>query len=208
VTVVPRLGGDENDQALTPRFSGGDLVRIRDYLRSLSPGASRIYVQNPVYEEIQVRCTVRLARGARPGQGLRELNALLVDHLSPWRPGGQGARFGWRIRRKDVEALIRTVPWVEAVTGFSMLQISVDPRGRYRLDDTARPPEAPRPPAAATPTQAPELSARYPWSLAVPTRHHALRTTPSDAEIEAEPTGVGSLEVGTNFILEAGRRNG
>lgn len=208
VTVVPRLGGDENDQALTPRFSGGDLVRIRDYLRSLSPGASRIYVQNPVYEEIQVRCTVRLARGARPGQGLRELNALLVDHLSPWRPGGQGARFGWRIRRKDVEALIRTVPWVEAVTGFSMLQISVDPRGRYRLDDTARPPEAPRPPAAATPTQAPELSARYPWSLAVPTRHHALRTTPWDAEIEAEPTGVGSLEVGTNFILEAGRRNG
>jgi hypothetical protein len=117
VVVVPRLGSQEGAQTLTPRFSGGDLIDIRDYLRSLSPGSSRLYVQNPVYEQIQVRCTVKLARGTPPGLSLRTLSDILVDHLSPWSPGGYGLRFGWRIRRKDVEARIRAVPWVDAVTG-------------------------------------------------------------------------------------------
>ncbi len=209
VVVVPRLDSQEGIGTLTPRFSGGDLIDIRDYLQSLSPGSARVYVQNPVYEQIQVRCTVKLARGTPPGLSLRTLGEILVEHLSPWRPGGYGLRFGWRIRRKDVEARIRAVPWVEAVTGFSMLQITLDPRGRYRLDDTARPGEAgggDRDGRVTTSTL--ELSARYPWSLAVPMNRHAIETTAGDVEIEARVTGVGSLEVGTNFILDAGHRHG
>jgi hypothetical protein len=53
-----------------------------------------------------------------------------------------------------------------------------------------------------------ELSARYPWSLAVPIRRHAIETTAADLEIEAQGAGVGSLEIGTNFILDAGHRHG
>ena len=211
VVVVPRLGSGEDTRTLTPRFSGGDLLAIKDYLRTLSPGSSRVYVENPVYEQIQVRCTVKLAPGARPGVSLRTLNEILVDHLSPWRPGGISARFGWRIRGKDVEARLREVPWVDTVTGFSMLQITLDSRGRYRLDDTARPGDGvaePQEGGHPTATRARDLSARFPWSLAVPTQRHAIETTPADLEIEARVTGVGSLEVGTNFILEAGRRHG
>lgn len=213
VVVVPRLFREDDAATLTPRFSGGELVRIRDYLQGLASGFVTLDVRNPVYEQVQVRCTLKLVAGLRAGYVVDEVNRALVDYLSPWTPSGYGTRFGWRIRREDIEGRIREIPEVEFVTRFSMLQITLDNRGRYRLDDTARPrsdsPSAPELSALPS-TASDELWARYPWSLAIPTRRHFLATIPGDRAVspEAEVTGVGDLELGVNFILDAGHRHG
>lgn len=208
VVVVPRPAPGEEDETPTPRLPSGELARIRSHLHDLASGFAHIQVRNPVYEGVQVRCTVKLAPGSRPGRCLQELNRSLVELISPWHPGGYGARFGWRIRRKEVEARLREIPWVELVTGFSLLQVTVDEGGHHALDDTARPPWDPDGAGLPPEVEPRELAARYPWSLAIPFRRHFIETTTRDVEIPAEVTGVGELEIGSNFILDAGRPHG
>ena len=194
VVVVPRVDDADDDMCRRARVDARKLDEIRDYLGELSPRFVLPEVINPVYEQIQVRCTVRFADALGEGANLERLNRQISQYLCPWRTPGYEARFGWGIRQRDLESHILSLDYIDFVTNFSMLHITVDRHGKYRLDDTAR----------GDPNNEAKIQPRYPWSLAIPMRHHALETT-RDTEIEqANITGVGELEVGTTFIIGNG----
>jgi hypothetical protein len=211
-----------------PMLSGYVLEDIRELVVPLASPFAKIEVRNPVYERIQVRCTVKLARGYSDGHCLKLIDRALCDYLSPWTAVGYQARFGWRVRRRDIEAHLLSLDSVEAVSGFSMLRIADDGRDdHYRLFDTAAAPadatreeetEAdPFAPADATREEETEadpfpadasgddIEPLYPWSMPIPLRRHYLRTA-SGLDAEPEAAALGALEIGSTFIIS--RRTG
>ncbi len=198
LVVVPRAQENPGDTCARAMLSAVELSEIRSFIQQKTSPFVQIEVRNPAYEEVQVRCTVKFVGGASGGAYINRLDQEVSDYICPWQRVGYKARFGWTIRQKDVESYIRGLEYVEFVTNFSMLHITVDAEGNHSLCDTAK--------------QAHDkevmIRPRFPWSLAIPARHHFIETMQQAHFIEAEVTGVDELEVGTTFILSGNSDNG
>lgn len=174
-----------------PHLNAVELARIRDTLRSLASPFAQIQVRNAMYERIQVRCTVKLARGVQQGQALRRINQAITDYLSPWRDGGLRPSFDWVVRCEDVEAHIRSLDCVEFVTQLSLLHVARSDAQLYTLGDTARR-------QGLLSTQARPRSA---WSIALPMREHMVSAIELPTDERPEVTGIARLGLGSTFIL-------
>lgn len=206
VVVVPRGESSGETPNLSPMLNAAELNRISEFLRQHSPPFASIEVRNPAYERIHVRCSVKLtaAAEARRGHYLKELNRVITEYLSPWSGVGCRARFGWRIRREDIEAYLLKQEYVECIAAFSLLRTSEDGQRNHGLSDTARPPlgEGGRPFHGTEPATSDLLEPLWPWSLAIPAERHLVETMSSIGFPEPEPTGIDHLEVGQTFIID------
>jgi hypothetical protein len=201
IVVIPRLPASTTPVVFDPMLDAISLKSIRDYVRAHSSPQVIVEVRNPVYERIVVRCLVRLQPNAMRQQGyyLGLLNQSLVDYISPWSKAGAAPRFGWQLQLDDVEAFVRRQYYVAYVTQVSMLHLTEDQVGRYRLDDTGRA-------AAARPAVGRTIYPRYPWSIAIPDTANIIELYESSAnqEVAAKMTGLGKLVLGNTFVVMEG----
>jgi hypothetical protein len=147
-----------------------------------------------VYEEIQVRCTVKLKSQLNTGRLSERINQALCDYLSPWNASGINQHFGWSLRQHDVVAFLLDLEFVAEVTGVSMLQIA--PFGkrsdrRYDLRDNA----------VHLDVRKKIIAPSYPWSIAVPMNEHWIEFTDKSQFIQAQPIGIEKLKIGSTFII-------
>ncbi len=185
-----------------PRLNGWLVGQVRSFLEArISPGVT-LEVVNPVYQHVQVRCTVLLRTGADLGWYANTLDSLVSDFISPWNPVGNTSHFGWAIRRHDIESFILAQDGVLAVQGLSMLSVSGRDAGHdlFSLKDTAVPGRA------GMPAGEDLIEPAYPWSIAVPIRRHHIMVRHAGAQAHAhaaaaEPTGIGRMEIGSTFII-------
>lgn len=175
----------------------GELLRqIKHYVSALASPFVHIEVANPGFEQLQVRCAVKLSSSARQGDGLQLLQHELADYLCPWADNSPLARFGWQLRPQLVQSFIRQRPYVEFVTDFSLLHISDLGSRRYELQDSA----------CFSAAEQLVLTPVRPWNLLQPASKHALTLLSQLHTVAAQPTGIGELEIGQTFIIsqEAG----
>lgn len=207
VVVVPAVRRNEpQDSTLGPRMNAIDLQRIAEFLRGLASPFARIEVRNAAYERVQVRCTVKLARGVAVGRTVRQLNQAIVEYLSPWHDIGYQARFDWVVRSEDIETRLREIDGVEFVTRLSLLHIAADEQGVYTLGDTARMATAKAIDADTVPGT--RLRPKWAWSLALPMRQHLIATAEHYGDPRPEPTGISRLAIGSTFIVGGAGANG
>ncbi len=198
IVVVPNNETDVSIACAHTMINFQRLKRIRDYVNNLSSEFVSIEVRNPLYEQVQVRCTVKFVDVISEGVNIKRLNDQISDYICPWKSIGYQARFGWSIRQQDIESYIRSLDYVEYVTNFSMLHITVDNDADYRLFDTA----------GGGQYHEDVIRPRYPWSLALPAERHFIETIPTARSIDAEITGVDELAVGSTFIISGSSGNG
>ena len=200
VVVVPappvaQAGDDTTAPVLSataePHLNAVELARIRDTLRGLASPFAQIQVRNPIYERIQVRCTVKLARGVQQGQALRRINQAITDYLSPWRDSGLRPSFDWTVRCEDVEAHIRALDCVEFVTQLSLLHVARNDAQVYTLGDTAR----------GQGLLSTQVRPRSAWSIVLPMREHMVSAVEVPSDERPEATGIARLGLGNTFIL-------
>ncbi|NJL14400.1 MAG: hypothetical protein HC913_16260 [Microscillaceae bacterium] len=86
---------------------------------------------------------------------------------------------------------MRTLPYVEFITKFSMIQIANETEGRFTLLDTAR--------EGGTKSF---LQATKPWSALVPAEEHQITLIDAREEIKSAQAGIADLELGREFIVE------
>jgi hypothetical protein len=203
VAVLPSaLRFDRAAGTLYPRMNAVELQRMEQLLGSLTSPFARLEVRNAAYERVQVRCTVRLQRGAPEGASLQRCEQAVFDLLCPWMPGGLQASFGWAVRAEEIEARLRELDCVQFVTGLSMLHIVRNDDGRYGLADTARPAGAALAPGSARGTvHRVEVRPAVPWSIAVPMDRHMIGLTAGQEGRRPEATGITQLAIGSNFII-------
>lgn len=203
VAVLPSaLRFDRTAGTLYPRMNAVELQRMQELLGELCSPFARLEVRNAAYERVQVRCTVRLQRGAPEGASLQRCEQAVFDLLCPWVPGGLQARFGWAVRAEDIEARLRELDCVQFVTGLSMLHVVRNDDGRYGLADTARAPVAVLARGSVRDTvHRVEVRPAVPWSIAVPMARHMIGLTDGQEGRRPEATGIAHLAVGSNFII-------
>ena len=197
VCVVPKLVRADRPQTRDPQPRGDAVLlsRIQSFLAARASCFAAVEVRNPVYEKIQIRCTVRFADG-HGGWGYRQrLNRDICSYISPWQPGGYEAAFGWRIRRSDIIAHIQSLSYVDFVTRFSMLRISKAGENCFELFDSVTP-------GAVAPSQdEKQIRPKVPWSIAVNADSHFIQSTAAVKPQLPERTGLNELEVGNTFII-------
>ncbi|WP_447985974.1 hypothetical protein [Nitrospira sp. Nam74] len=207
IVVVPYVKAGERSNDFRAMVNAHELNRIHTFIHNLAAPCVEIEVRNPVYEQIQIRCTVKFTTDLSSGLSLERLNGAINDYLSPWHELGCKARFGWCIRREDIESYLRGLDYVDAVTNLSMLHITEDDQDRFSLEDTAamteRRPRTDHSDSASLSAHgaSEEIRPKYPWSLAIPIRTHFIQTMDRRQTIQAKRTGLNELEIGTTLII-------
>lgn len=196
IIPLPHLtpGGHANQK---PNLSGHLINEIQHYIEQFASADVRVSVENPVYEEIQVRCTVTLKAQYNHhrfrGRYIEQINQAICEYLSPWNPRGQHQHFGWRIQQHNIVSFLHELDYVEDVTGVSLLQIS--PHGiiedvRFDLKDNAKLADADK-----------DLVPCFPWSIAVPLNEHWIVVTDHVKQKMPKAIGINELKVGSTFII-------
>lgn len=191
IVVVPHAQVGVTPSCEKLMLSSKQLSGIKAFAQNIASPYVEINVRNPVYEQVQVRCTVKFASGFNSGFYINRLDRDISDYICPWQSAGYRARFGWSILQKDIESYMRELDYVDFVTNFSMLHITQDDQQDYNLYDTAKDQKNTKV----------KVKPRYPWSLAVPAKHHFIETMTSAHTIKAEVTGIDELEIGNTFII-------
>jgi len=198
IVVVPKVEDDSVSPSARAMISSMELSRIRSFVQRHSSAFIKLEVRNPAYEQVQVRCTVKFSSGMSDAAWVKRLDQDIAAYLSPWKRVGYQARFGWSIRQKDIESFIRELDYVNFITNFSMLHITVDGEHNYRLDDTAQQQQS----------SEMQIRPRFPWSLVLPAKHHFIETMPTAHSIKAAVTGIDELEIGSTFIISGNSEYG
>ena len=185
---VPQCLHQRCGQALV---SGELLRQIKHYVSQLASPFAAVEVANPGFEQLQVRCAVKLNSLRQSGDGLQLLQQELSDYLCPWTNDGHSARFGWELRPQLLQSFIQQRPYIDYVTDFSVLHISEYGSRQYRMLDSA----------CFSAGQQPVLRPMRPWHLLEPARQHALQLINQIQPVTAQPTGVSELEIGQTFII-------
>jgi hypothetical protein len=175
---------------------------MQQYLQARASPFAQVVVRNPVYDRLQLRCSVGLSPGAHEGEVLQRLNATTVRLLSPWFDEGYGPDFDWVVRSEDLEARLRELDGVAYVTRLSLLHVGCTDDGIYTLGDTAREGAGAegRPGGAA---QRGNAMARAPWSLALPLATHIVEAerAPDAPQTAPQPTGIARLAIASTFVI-------
>jgi hypothetical protein len=182
-----------------PTLSGYLVNEICEFVRQYASPDAQISVENPVYEEIQVRCTVALNSQLHTGRMIEKINRALCEYLSPWMGQGINHHFGWILRQHDVVSFLLDLGFVKEVSGVSLLRIS--PKGkmadcRYELHDNA-----------SKDVLKKIIQPSYPWSIAVPMNQHAIEAPELYKAGPGLPVGIKDLRIGSTFIIQKGKKS-
>jgi len=209
IVVIPHPERGSTGGTRAPKMNATELESIQTFLAERASPFADIVVRNATYERIQVRCAVRFRPGAQSGLHLQRLNADIIERLSPWRGDGAGAQFDWSLRKEEVEAWIREFDYVASVARVSLLQVAEADEGDYWLGDSARVDDDMT--ATGLWTGKPSevvpgtLRPRFPWSIALPARQHALELMTDTNHDAASATGIAGLEIGSTFVVSGAR---
>jgi hypothetical protein len=187
VVVVPKPEFAAN--SVMPMASNEILYQIKQYLEKIIGPFIKLEVRNPAFETVRIVCSVKFNSGFSYGFYIQELNRQINQLLSPSGGTDKNGRLelGGKVFVSDLLSFMRTLPYINYVSGFSMTQTAIDFNGKNILLDTAR-----------TGEEKDYLEASKPWSVLVPAEEHQIYTDDATAPRQS---GVGSLYIGQDFII-------
>lgn len=183
------------------------LNKISSFLKSSSSASAEIEVRNPVYEKVQVKCSVLFKKGLDEGYYINQLNKDLIDYISPNQDNKENEPgFGKVIKCIDVLSFIQSQDYVIFATNFSLLQLALNIETKFNLIDTAKRTINQK---TEHPILEPDsdlldkhLKPSYPWGLLVSAPNHSLQTINEEELEEPVKTGIDEIKVGSNFIIK------
>jgi hypothetical protein len=192
VLIVVTPYSNKNSNVREPIASSELLYQIKNYTAGFISPFVKLEVRNPSYERIRIICSVKFIDGYNYGFFLQKLNEELNRYLSNNIIFDQpNVELGGKVNTSDILSFMRTLPYVDFITKFSMVQAARDFNGQYVLLDTAR----------ESDTKA-FLQASKPWSVLVPAIEHQITVLNDKMEERSLQAGIDMLELGQDFIIE------
>ncbi len=145
---------------------------------------------NPFYERVKVVGTVKLKEGLyNEGYYRNLLDEELKSFLTPWLwDKNSDNEFGNSVFESRIMSFVQGRPYVDFVTGFSVIKTWNDDR-EMGLTDSARKGtrEEPKP--------------LYPWSILVSADSHDITVIRKESYVKPEPRGIENMLLGSDFII-------
>ncbi len=182
----------KDKKTIDPLVSREQLYEIKDYLQQYTSPFVQLEVRNPAYERVKIICGVQLAKGYNYGLYLQKLNDEINKYLiQDMLQNGKNIELGGKINTSDILSFMRTLPYIDFITRFSMVQTAQDFQGDFILLDTAREGDAKS-----------FLRATKPWSALIPAEQHQITLINNREEMNAMQAGISDLGLGDEFIIE------
>lgn len=187
------------------------LLDIEEYLGRYAGSFAIVDAINPVYEEIQVRCKVKLREVRADGYFIRKLNKLVNEHIAFWQKTGDSPVFGHSIALTDLANLIRGEEYVEYLSNFSVLHLKETGDRVYQLQEfeefavtTSNDDEEKQRvrqllnEKRESQKEIQQISPSQSWAILVPAYRHLIVT---DKEEQNDKAGIDDLELGNTFVI-------
>jgi|GEM_PF-4494512 len=189
LVVIPKVHELQGTNLRTPRLPLSDLIEIKEFVAQYTSPLINVQVINPLYEVIQVRCQAIFRGGAGVTFNIRSLGEAITDYLCPWISNPDAdVQTGGVLSLPDLINFIESQPYVAGVRKFSVLRVYKDD-GEYNIREFPWP-------------EFREIQAFAPWSVFASAEAHII--TQEDDATFPEAAGVGSLGIGSNFIVNPG----
>lgn len=175
-----------------PMASSDLLHQIKTFLSKHVSPFVQLEVRNPSYERIKVICSVKFTEDYNFGYNLQKLNDEIRRYISKNIEAQEtNVDLGGKINTSDILTYLRTLPYVDFITEFSMVQAARDFKGKYVLLDTSREGD-----------KKTYLKATKPWSVLVSAQEHQIAVLNEKYERSSSQAGIDLLELGEDFIIE------
>lgn len=134
IIVVPKEQDDSLFNNAQPKVNLAVQYQIKTFIRnSISPFLN-VEIENPVYEKVKIVCQIKFTQHKSLDNGLytRMLNEDIRRYLCPWLyESSSSFKIGSNIYVAEVLNYIKKRPYVDYITGFSMLHFY-----NWRNDET------------------------------------------------------------------------
>lgn len=166
------------------------LQDIKKYLHSFISPFSKVEVCNPVFERLKIRAAVKFKVLQQSGYYRDILERELIEFLSP-NPGDFQKATGFinSIYKAEIQNFIESRPYVDFVTGFSVLQI-VEVQGIYKIIDTAE-----------SKYRVELLRTISPYAILTSSESHQLKIIYENFPKDSEVSSIGDLSIDSDFII-------
>lgn len=200
ICVIPALKLKDTVEYQCPKVPVHILHTIEMYLKKYASPMISLDVINPVYELIQIRCSIEAGNSAKKGNIVDIVNKEISDYISPWNSKGNSICFGWRIVFSEIKQCITEIAGVKRVTNFSLLHKRSPESDKYILADTAE--------ESLSGNTKKSIESKLPWSICVPFRQHVIEIIETDDYGKGKITGISKMEIGNVFIVKGKNHGG
>jgi hypothetical protein len=199
VIVIPAPGPDLAGRSDRPQASLATLLAIKNALVSVLSPFVQVEVGNPIYERVKVVCSVRFSRTGGPafadrGSLLKQLHDDLKQHICPWLYEEDAAsQIGADLYLSELMAFIKKRPYVQEVTGFSLVHFFEDKNsitGELNATWTD---------TALTPTS--RLGGSVREAILIPSEQHLITVLEESAFEEPRSSGIGNFILGRELLV-------
>ncbi len=120
VILIPTSEKETLFEGNWPKFSSRELKIVQNFLEENSPMGSHYLIENPVFEELIVKCNVVVKTGFDKSEARRLMNqALLTGFLNITGIADTGFNFGQSIYSSKLLSIIKVLPFIESITNFA-----------------------------------------------------------------------------------------
>ena len=197
IVLIPKESRNNHPFKDVPRVSLLTLFDVKSFLDKLISPFIKIEVGNPIYERVKVVCEVVLTTKAKEDSGnyLRKLIREINKYIAPWLfDKNDDVKIGNRIYKSDLLLFIKTRPYIEYVTGFSLIHFykQKDASGNILISKITD--------SAIDDVKYIECSS--PASVFVPSEHHILKISEKPIHNAARQLGISNFIIGEELLIE------
>lgn len=197
IIVVPCQAANGLFNTLEPKVDLATLYRIQTFVqRTISPFV-KAEIRNPVYERVKVVCKVRF-NGQHDYHNenlyLQQLHEDIKRYLCPWLFGVvTNFKVGSTLYRSEILNFINRLPYVDYVTGFSLVHFYYEKHPRTgqitaRITDTALDDKS-------------FIRVSVPEGVFIPSPEHLITVLNEPVYEDPAPLGIVGLEVGNELLI-------
>jgi hypothetical protein len=120
VVLIPTSEKESLFEGNWPKFSSQELKIVQLFLEENSPIGSTYIIENPVFEELIIKCNIVVKAGFDKNEARKLINqAILSGFLNITGIANSGFSFGKSIYSSKLLSLIKILPFIESITNFA-----------------------------------------------------------------------------------------
>jgi hypothetical protein len=200
LVLIPKESRNNHPFKDVPRVSLLTLFDVKSFLDKIISPFITIEVGNPIYERVKVVCEVVLTDKAKEDSGnyLRKLTKEINNYIAPWLYDKYNDfKIGDHIYKSDLLLFIKTRPYIEYVTGFSLIHFYKE----RQLSDGALVSKI----IDSALNDIKYIECSSPASVFVPSEFHILKVLEKPVHNTAKQLGIANFIVGEELLIEDGQ---
>lgn len=150
---------------------------------------------NPVFEEVMVRCFVKLKPGTSANRFQKEMKVKIDNYISPWLYKKELPEFGRTLKVADIRSLLEEETAIEEIHRVSLIILMTSTRKARIKSQTIRKVLEFSDEKAYVP-----IKTSHPWYICIPAKEHHIYT--SHPEEHQKRIGIGDMKVDSTLVIK------